>query len=169
MQNSGWWIVCLQSRGGFCPPSPTVCYHRSSSTFQTRQAWLSSPTKYHSNCNPCHFYLKPHCYLGNSIQSIILFILFAIKWRQLWFTSRPLGNFLLFFPTNGVFPSVLTQLEIRVELFGMDVHVWKHLASQKILLADVAPDWNPICSSLFVQAWRCQHKAFATLVPLRHG
>ena len=67
MQNSGWWIVCLQSRGGFCQPSPTVCYHRSSSTFQTRQAWLSSPTKYHSNCNPCHFYFKPHCYLGASI------------------------------------------------------------------------------------------------------
>ena len=46
---------------------------------------------------------------------------FRQKWRQLWFTSSPLGNFLLFFPTNGVFPSVLTQLEIRDELFVMDV------------------------------------------------
>merc|ERR1712107_646390 len=25
-----------QYRGGFCQPSPTVCYHRSSSTFQTQ-------------------------------------------------------------------------------------------------------------------------------------
>merc|ERR1719517_16234 len=28
-----------QSRGGFCPPSPTVCYHGSSSTFQTQVHW----------------------------------------------------------------------------------------------------------------------------------
>merc|ERR1719323_1162894 len=38
-----------QSRGGFCQPSPTVCYHRSSSTFQTQVRWgtscCSSPQK----------------------------------------------------------------------------------------------------------------------------
>ena len=164
MQNSGWWIVCLQSRGGFCPPSPTVCYHRSSSTFQTRQAWLSSPTKYHSNCN--HFYLKLHCYLGASIQSIVMF--FSPKMETAMVYLKSIGELFAVLPHKWSFSLGLDPARDKSWIVR-DVHVWKHLTSQKILLADVVPDWNSICSSLLVQAWRCQHKAFATLVPLRHG
>ena len=36
----GGEIVCLQSRGGFCRPSPTVCCRRSWSTFQTGQTLI---------------------------------------------------------------------------------------------------------------------------------